>query len=127
MSGPNVLDGKGYRWTTRRLLKRTLVKLQKMMSVIASCGYDLLEFGRREAKTWVVRFFPGRNPNLGDTLHVGSGSPHDGYPYIKAVHYGSDPKDWYFEMDFFYEDYAGDFWRLLENPHLYMIPGAWID
>lgn len=115
------------RISTQRLLRRTMMKLQSMMSVIASCGHDLLEFGRREAKTWGVDRYPDRDRNGGDdTLFLGIGDQHGGI-YIKAVHYGSDPWDWYFEIEYNYEDYAGDFWHLLENPHLFMVPGGWID
>ncbi|KAG8161642.1 hypothetical protein KVR01_008629 [Diaporthe batatas] len=124
--GPHKLDGKGYRWTTRRLLKLTLMKLQMAMSNFASCGYDLLEFGRQESKTWFIKHPADRNRNVGNTLFVGIGEKRGGL-YVRSLHYGSDPKDWYFEMDFRYEHYVGQFWNRLENPHLYMMPGAWID
>jgi hypothetical protein len=110
---------------TRRALKRTMGKLQALMSVLAGCGYNLAEFGRQEAVVWVSA--PLNSKAVGDVLYLGIGDWYDGLPLVKAVHYGAEPRDWYFEMDLHYEDYAGDFWHLLENPHLFMVPGAWVD
>ncbi|KAH8781190.1 hypothetical protein F5883DRAFT_169007 [Diaporthe sp. PMI_573] len=109
----------------RRALKRTLGKLQALMSVLTGCGYNLAEFGRQEAVVWVSA--PLNSKAVGDVLYLGIGDWCDGLPFVKAVHYGAEPRDWYFEMDFHYENYAGDFWHLLENPHLFMVPGAWVD
>lgn len=109
-----------------RVLKKFTVKLQAIMSVLASCGYDLLEFGRQEAAIWVRPEEKTNSRVVGDALCMKIGGEHDGFPYVRAVHYGSEPKDWYFELDLYYEDYAGDFWNLLENPRVLMVPGAWI-
>lgn len=94
------------------------------MSVLARYGYDLLEFGQQEAAIWVSGDKTDRI--VGDALNLGIGDQHDGFPYVKALHFGPEPEDWYFELDFYYEDYVGDFWKLLENSHLLM-PGAWIE
>lgn len=119
--GPSMVDAMA---PTRWLLKNWTAKLQAIMSVLARYGYDLLEFGRQEAAIWVSEDNTGRV--VGHSLCLGIGGQQHGIPYVRAVHYGSEPKDWYFELDFYYEDYAGDFWNLLENPHLLM-PGAWIE
>ena len=108
-----------------RALKKTIANLQTLMSILASCGHDLLEFGRQEADIWVSRDDAQRT--VGDTLYLGIGGTRDGMPFVRALHYGVEPKDWYFELGTNYEDYAGDFWNLLENPHLFNMPGAWID
>ena len=110
---------------TRRALKRTMGKLQALMSVLTGCGYNLAEFGRQETVAWVTA--PLNSKAAGDVLYLGIGDWCDGLPFVKAVHYGAEPRDWYFEMDLHYENYAGDFWHLLENPHLFMVPGAWVD
>lgn len=119
-----LMDAEAPQAPVRRVLKKLMWKLQAIMSVLDSCGYDLLEFGRQEAAVWVSEDNTDRT--VDDTLCLGIGDQHDGLPYVRALHYGSVPDEWYFELDFHYEDYAGDFWNLLENPHLLM-PGAWIE
>lgn len=111
----------------RRLLKKTMVNLQATMSILASCGYDLLEFGHQEAAIWLS--VDNTDRTVGDTLYLGIGDYQDGLPFVRAIHYGAEPIDWYFDMDFHYEDYAGDFWYLLESPRpdVFVLPGAWID
>lgn len=109
--------------TTRHELRELTVNLQWMMSILASCGHNLLEFGRQEAAIWARK---GKSDKIvGDTLYIGI--KYDWVRYVRAIHYGAEPEDWYFELDYHYEDDVGAFWNLVENPHLYMMPGAWID
>lgn len=111
------------RSTVRGRLEEMMVALQSLVSVIAGCGYDLLEFGRQEAATWVGQCSAHRI--AGDALCLGI--RYDEVCEVRAVHYGAEPRDWYFELDYHYEEYAGAFWNLIENPHLFLVPGAWID
>lgn len=104
-------------------LERLTRALQSLMSVLASCDYDLLEFGRQEAMTWFNRC--NADSIIGDELYLGF--RYDEVCQVRAVHYGAEPRDWYFEVDFHYEDYAGVFWNRIENPHLFEMPGAWVD
>ncbi|KAG6365528.1 hypothetical protein INS49_007139 [Diaporthe citri] len=60
-----------------------------------------------------------------DALYLGFG--YNEVCEVKAVHYGAEPRDWYFEVDCHYEEYAAAFWDLIDNPHLFEIPGAWVD
>lgn len=116
-------DWKEDKTTTRHELRELTVNLQHMMSILANCGHDLLEFGRQEAATWARK--RKSDKIVGDTLYIGI--KYDWVRYIRTIHYGAEPRDWYFELDYHYEDCAGAFWNLIENPHLYMLPGAWID
>lgn len=109
--------------TTRAVLEGLTTALQSLMSVLASYGYDLLEFGRQEAVTWFGQCNAGSN--VGGALYLGF--RYDEVRQVRVVHYGAEPRDWYFELDFHYEDYVGAFWNLVENPHLFEMPGAWID
>lgn len=109
-----------YAHTMLEILTRAL---QSLMSVLASCGYDLLKFGRQEAVTWSGQC--NADSIIGDALYLGF-RYHEVHE-VRAVHYGAEPRDWYFEVDCHYEDYAGVFWNLIENPHLFMVPGAWVD
>lgn len=112
---------------TQSKVDNSNLRLQSLISLLGSCGRDALDFGRKEAAIWV-------NDNktakiIGDVLHLGVDDRCGGYyglPYLSAVHYGAEPVDWYFEMDFHYENHAGDFWNLIENPPQ-LVPGAWID
>lgn len=111
--------------TVRGSLESITVALQSLVSVIASCGYDLLEFGRQEAMTWGGRC--SADSIAGDALYLGIRCQCDEVYEVKAVHYGAEPRDWYFEWEYHYEEYAGPFWNLIENPHLFMMPGSWVD
>lgn len=94
----------------RGKLEKMTEALQSLMSVVASCGYDLLEFGRREASTWVDKH--NADGIVGDALYLGV--PYHGL-HVSVVHYGAEPRDWYFEADCHHEEYAGAFWNLIEN------------
>lgn len=110
-------------WTVHGKLSGMTVALQSLMSVLATCGHDLLDFGRKEADIWASECDTRRT--MGDWLYLGI--RYNKIREIRAVHYGAEPKDWYFEMDYHYEEYAGVFWNLIENPHVFMIPGSWVD
>lgn len=45
---------------------------------------------------------------------------------ICSLHYGARPQDWIFEWDFFYPEFAKEFWELVDPPPSPM-PGSWID
>lgn len=109
--------------TVRGRLEEMTEALQSLVSVIARCGYDLLEFGRQEAATWVGQC--SADSIAGNALYVGL--RYDEVFEVRAVHYGAEPRDWYFVLDHHYEEYAGAFWNVIENPHLFMVPGAWVD
>lgn len=109
--------------TVRGRLERMAVALQSLVSVIASCGYDLLKFGRQEAVKWVGQ--RSTDSIAGDALYLGI--RYDEVCNVSAVHYGAEPRDWYLVLDHHYEGYAEAFWNLIENPHLFMVPGAWVN
>lgn len=104
-------------------LKVLTENLQSLMSLLASSGHDLLEFGRQEASIWAEKY--DTDSSVSDALYVGIGL--DESHHVRAVHYGAKPMDSYFEMENLYEDYVEAFWNQIENPHLFMVPGAWID
>lgn len=112
----------------RHILKQLKANLQSLMSIVASCGHDLLEFGRREAAIWVGQ---------SDTCRIAKEAlilyPSDTFRiihsrwYLWVIHYGPEPLDWYFEWECPKEDYAGEFWALVERPPPTPMPGAWVD
>lgn len=121
-----ILSQRRHNWdkkTRRRGLKELTTNLQSLMSVLASCGHDLLEFGRREAVVWAE----GDTTRIvGDVLDFGICDSHRWCRDVRGVHYGAEPRDWYFEMGCPYEKYFGAFWNMVENPYLFMVPGAWV-
>lgn len=116
---------------TQNRLKQLTANLQSLMSMIASFGHDLLEFGRREAAIWV-----GQDDTCRITKEALIFEPNNrfrksyGRWCLWMIHYGPQPLDWYFEWEFPQEDYAGEFWTLVERPPPTPptpIPGAWVD
>lgn len=112
----------------RRKLKQLTANLQSLMQLIASCGHDLLGFGRREAAIWV-----GEDAMCRIAKEALIFEPSDIFriPYgrwcVWVIHYGSEPLDWYFEWEIPQEDYAGEFWALVERGPPTPMPGAWVD
>lgn len=112
-------------------LKRLTAKLQSLMSIIATCGHDLLKFGQREAAIWVGQDETCRIAQEALIFEPDNTfrSAH-GRWFLWVIHYGPEPLDWYFEWEFPQEDYAGEFWTLVERtpptPPKPM-PGTWVD
>lgn len=116
--------GRGMRGLSRQLK----ANLQSLMSIIATCGHDLLEFGRREAAIWVGQDDKCRIAKEALVVEpVESFRKNMPYWCLWVIHYGPEPLDWYFEWEFPKEDYAGEFWALVERPPPTPMPGAWVD
>lgn len=45
---------------------------------------------------------------------------------ILGFTYGSQPEDWHFWFPAENDHYIGEFWRMVEEPEIY-IPGAWVE
>ncbi|KAK2757182.1 Ankyrin repeat-containing protein [Colletotrichum kahawae] len=102
--------------------------VQLWVLALFSCGVDLLRYGRNEKRLHqqqVVKY--GRRISNYATK---SGQPSSRISVI-AITYGSRPEHWRVWWAFEYEDFAGDFWHLIEQsgteePEL-AIPGIWIE
>lgn len=114
---------------TQRALDQLTANLQSLMSIIASCGHDLLEFGRREAAIWVEQDDTCRIEKEALIFEPRSAfeKTHRLWWCCRVIHYGPEPSDWYFEREIPQEDFAGEFWALVERPPLTPMPGAWVD
>lgn len=110
---------------SERGLKELRMNLKSLLSILTCCGHDLLEFGQKEASIWVGKDYTVRI--VGNELYLRVGDRHDGVGDVWTVHYGAKLSDWYLELDHSFELCVGDFWSRIENPHLFMVPGAWVD
>lgn len=114
---PNVTQKRGYMRLFRRFLTSWLEDVQ-------SAGIDLAAYGKKELELFVrdhqvlaLRWC---------TLDIGPKS--DGYPLsgprLVSFTYGPEPEDWELIWDPDTEEFAGDFWELVEDRPL-PVPGAW--
>lgn len=83
-------------------------------------GADLVEYGRFEKSLlngphlrWTT--FSG----YGDSLVIRE-------VYIVNITYGPEPEDWHVWYAWTLDEWAGEFWHMVENPELFDIPGAWL-
>ncbi|KAK5111287.1 hypothetical protein LTR85_012182 [Meristemomyces frigidus] len=93
--------------------------LQEYIRTLQRAGVDLEEYGMVESSCdadW-----------LGETCYLYSG---DGLPrwYSKTfgLSYGPQPQDWHFWWQHPGDEYAGEFWDMIDHPER-TIPGAWDD
>lgn len=118
-------------WEAQDGLNQLTANLQSLMSIIASCGHDLLKFGLREAAIWVGQDDTCRIAK--EALIFESDNPfpeNHVWQCLWVIHYGPEPLDWYIEWGFPQEGYAGEFWTLVERPPPTPptpMPGAWVD
>jgi hypothetical protein len=46
--------------------------------------------------------------------------------HIINLTYGPEPEDWQIWFSWPLDEWAGEFWHMVENPELFGVPGAWI-
>lgn len=121
----------GSRWSVpksareRRLTMLRMIQTTHMwLEDVRLSGLDLLEYGQHESNwyalytrnhTWRWKFL-----SLGKEALPPSG------PQLVSLSYGTQPEQWQFEWDLAVEEFAGDFWKMVDNPPL-RVPGGWID
>ena len=108
---------------TQSRCRGTLLKiLRRWLNHLMLGGIDLEKFGRAELRLfrensalksyrWIFLF---------SVLEKKTG------PILVKFTYGPRPEDWTLEWDMQSEEFAEDFWEIVENPPL-RIPGAWED
>lgn len=120
---PTYLFGRNRR---RKLLKMHFDAVRDFLNVVSKSKIDLREYGRKEVATFQNN--KGIFANRCSTLFprapafqaLGDG------PYLVSISYGPTPIDWTFRWDNLVEEFAGEFWQMLERESC-KVPGAWVD
>ncbi|KAK2023773.1 hypothetical protein LX32DRAFT_130689 [Colletotrichum zoysiae] len=95
--------------------------LTAWITTLSNCGIDLLSYGRQEKRLY----------DEGSTRYRRQFIPWD-YSSVTSrllligFTYGSRPEQWKLWWTWEYEDYAGEFWDLVESQRFKM-PGSWVD
>lgn len=79
-------------------------------------GANLVEYGRLEKRIVKTSNNPVRLWLRGYFIDL----------YIINFAYGSEPEDWNVWFSWPLDEWAGEFWHMIENPELFDIPGAWL-
>ena len=95
---------------------------------VQDAGFDLAEYGRQELaalttsgcyELWWGRWAPGVWPASSGRLVA-----------VTGLRYGPAIEDWWLEWDLGVEEFAGDFWEMMESAPAVSataMPGAWVD
>ena len=104
-------------------------RMHSWLEDLAEAGIDLDEYGRLEAEAAsdsatqqeaVVNSVVKQNPKTGQwVINTPRGQ------ILVLFRYGPRPEDWTLEWDFLDEQFAGDFWDMIER--LPPMPGTWQD
>lgn len=92
------------------------------VSAVSSSGMDLLKYGRNEKQIYQQRgvVFKQRY------CLVHHRKRHNIRLSLIGVTCGPRPEHWRVWWAFEYEDFAGDFWRTIEEPPI-LVPGSWVE
>ena len=85
---------------------------------LQSCGVDLLEYGKKEKE-----LHGHYTEVLGDCRSYSNGCT----LRLVGFTYGASPEDWKVWFSEPTDEYAGDFWWLVEQPDEKPMPGMWVD
>ena len=96
--------------------------VKDFLNDVAAAGFDLLAYGRKESE--LLQRYKKSRPF--ERFGIIQRKEPQSTPYLIALRYGPCPGDWAFVWDGMVEEFAGDFWHMLENQPL-AIPGSWID
>ncbi|EXF83553.1 hypothetical protein CFIO01_00695 [Colletotrichum fioriniae PJ7] len=112
----------GNTWGHWKYKRQTSIYLRKWLEDVQISDHDLEEYGRREMEYFKceVRLREERLRTCSETMEPDSGMR------LVSFTYGSEPKDWNLVWSLEAEEYAGEFWDLIENPPLH-VPGGWVD
>ncbi|KXH29771.1 hypothetical protein CSIM01_05537 [Colletotrichum simmondsii] len=103
-------------WECRR---QTSCYLRRLLEDVQISGHDLEEYGRREMEYFKCEARV-RSKRLSTWI---KGSGHQSGMRLVTFTYGPQPGDWNLVLSLEAEEYAGEFWDLIENPPL-RVPGA---
>ncbi|KAK0376692.1 hypothetical protein CLIM01_05960 [Colletotrichum limetticola] len=109
-------------WDHSGYKRQTSLFLRKWLEDVQISGHDLKEYGRREMEYFKREAWLQEKRLI--TWFEGMGYE----PSVRLVSftYGPEPGDWNLVWSLEAEEYAGEFWDLIENPPLH-IPGGWVD
>jgi hypothetical protein len=97
--------------------------LQVLARALQSAGVDLLHFGSSELTLFA-------NGVVDQDIAIWPRFDCDSPASIRLINfsYGPNPEDWHFWLSDYTDEFAGEFWDMVENtePEL-PIPGAWVD
>lgn len=102
----------------KRAISRSL---KAFVEDLAHAGIDLAHYGRREVALLTAYQHVLSRRCTSVVFNWGDGVSG---PYLVSMKYGSKPEDWDIIWDDVVEEFAGEFWDMLEN-QMPRIPGAW--
>ncbi|KAK1528305.1 hypothetical protein CPAR01_12863 [Colletotrichum paranaense] len=108
-------------WDHSEYKRKTCLFLRKWLEDVQISGHDLEEYGRREME-YLKREVRLQEERL-STRFEGMIKPS---VRLVSFTYGPEPGDWNLVWSLEAEEYAGEFWDLVENPPLHL-PGGWVD
>jgi hypothetical protein len=110
----------GYRYIFRRPHRKGSEVLLTWLQTLRGFGIDLERYGKSEHKLFYRKDSPGRDLRLcdvgGDIYHL----------RLVGLQVGPAPEDWNVWLSEPSDEFARDFWDMLEHPER-TIPGAWDD
>jgi hypothetical protein len=96
--------------------------LPTWLQTLREFGIDLERYGKIEQKLFYQKDWPARDIKLSDLFHG-----REVYTlHLIGLNVGPEPKDWKIWVSEPCDEFAGDFWDMLEHPER-TIPGAWDD
>lgn len=114
-----------------KLRSQFRMMLAVWLRILKDAGINLMSYGRREAALFAkspevkgIRWKAMYEDTSEECVRVAPYSSPG--PKIRSIRYGPEVSDWSLEWDLDAEEFAGEFWELVENPPL-RIPGAWVD
>jgi hypothetical protein len=111
------------RWMVRWKFWKTLELnngLQCWVSTLRDLGVDLIGYGQRETLLW------SHGAVLDRDVPLYYGPYYSGQKRLLGFTYGPCPEDWRLLEDEPTDEFAGDFWQLVERK-VEVMPGSWIE
>ncbi|KAH8887900.1 hypothetical protein GQ53DRAFT_272027 [Thozetella sp. PMI_491] len=123
-----------HRFTRAQRERQAQVLLRQWLQILKEGGVDLDKYGRREnailhdvkrsTARWVVVFQSVARPyNRFSMSYIGG---HRQFWYLIGFTFGPNMEDWIIWWNEPTDEFAGDFWKLVENPPQ-RVPGEWYD
>ncbi|KAK2599132.1 hypothetical protein QQS21_005393 [Conoideocrella luteorostrata] len=110
--------------TRSRAWERNLtIPIHNFLEDVSRAGINLVEYGRKELSL-LMSTESARSVRYAFTDYNSRWSTIG--PYLVSMKYGPNPEDWEYIWDYMVEEFAGDFWEMVDNPPL-AIPGGWVD
>ncbi|KAK1500445.1 hypothetical protein CABS01_10169 [Colletotrichum abscissum] len=109
-------------WDHSEYKRKISLFLRRWLEDVQISGHDLEEYGRRE-----MEYFKREARLQEERLRTWDNNTiYEPGLRLVSFTYGPEPGDWNLVWSLEAEEYAGEFWDLIENPPL-RVPGAWVD